>query len=128
MWRLPEAAQAEAFEHVVHLDLLGLRAPRQPPSALGHEEALGHGDREVPVHRLDLRHVAGGELRTAHHGAVHRLDRAHEEPQQRGLAGAGRPDDAGEGSLGHVQVHVVEDQRFAVGAARTLHLDQRHCG
>ena len=56
---ISEAADAELLEHRVHFLPLVTRRPGQDaPSGPRHQHDLGDGDREVPVDRPDLRHVA----------------------------------------------------------------------
>ena len=93
-----EVADAEPVEHVGDLAPLGATRPRQAATGgPGHQHALADRDRKVPVDRLDLGHVADAQARVGVAPTPStRPHRAEQHPQQRGLARARRPDDAGE--------------------------------
>ena len=83
----PEVAETEAVEDPVGLRHLRPGRPgRDPAVDPRHEHRLPHGDREVPVHRLDLRHVAETHRFATAHRTVHRRNGSEQGPQQGGLA------------------------------------------
>jgi len=90
--------------------------PPDPPGVpvAPHLDHLLDRDRKVPVHRVALRNVGDpverlrGRLAADQHVAgVDRLEADH-RLEERGLAGAVRPDDGGEGPLGKRGVDVPE--------------------
>ncbi len=126
-----ELSDAEALEDGDDVAPLVLRRPGQQPRAPArHEHALGHGDREAPVHRLELGDVGDREPRPALDRAALRRHRAEQQPQQRRLARARRPDDAGELPRLDGVGHVRQDRRGVVPEARIAQADQGrgHCG
>ena len=100
---------------------------RQP-----HQHDLLDGDREAPVDRLELGHVADARSTPAA-GCTREADRAviqlgHPEhrPEQRGLARAARPDDPGElARIAGSQRDPLEDRPSLVAAGEIVKLDER---
>ena len=125
-----ELADAELVEHPPHVGLLLLGRPGQEPAAdPGHEHALGHRDREVPVDPLDLGHVGDADDRGAARpcrrpGPPHRTARAAgwtcPNPTARRCRGSSPRVD--------VQVDVVEHGRPVVGGRRPRRGRADGCG
>ena len=92
-----EFGDTEALKDGGHRSALLRRRP-WPDSVLGarHEDALEDRDGELPVDGLKLRHVGDAQTRGGGAGAAAGLDEPEQHPQECGLAGPGRPDDARE--------------------------------
>src|SRR5690606_27742869 len=85
-----------------------------------HLDDVAHGDREVPVDRLDLGDVPEGRLRTPDHTPVRGFDDAQHRPQHRGLAAPGGPDDPDELTVTDGEGHGLHDRRRTVRASDVL--------
>ena len=99
-----------------------------------HEHDLADGRREIPVDGLELRHPARRDACAPDARlVVGRRSRGHrtrgtlpdDRPQQGGLAGTGRPDDADERATVDRQVDVAQDRLAVVPGADVLEPDQR---
>ena len=84
--QLPTAEPGDA-------DMLERRGPLAPAPPPGEREEAVDGQRQRPVDRELLRHVADPQPRRADHPARVRPSGADQQPQQRALARAVRPDD-----------------------------------
>ena len=122
MCRVGEVADARAARATSSTSARSAAArPRRPaPGGARHQHALDDRHREVPVDRLELRHVADARARRAR---THRRRAAarivpEQHAQQRGLARAGRADDAGELHRVDGEVDVGEDGVAAVADTR----------
>src|SRR5690606_4565310 len=101
----------------------GLAAVPGAPALAGaaHEHDLLHGDREVPVDRLELGYVAGARA-LARGPAVHQdfarvnVHTAEDGAQERGLSRTAGPHQAYEVAREDPEVDVVEDGGVAVAA------------
>jgi hypothetical protein len=104
------------------------RRPRVVPAEQLRRDADVLGDSHVREQADALEHVADlspqcDRIRGLHvlavdpHGAGARIGQAVDQPQQRGLAGTGRPDDGEEFALVHRERHAVEHglRRVAIG-------------
>jgi hypothetical protein len=130
-----ERADAEPVEHPGNGGPFVAGRPGQTAAAARHQHALGHRDREAPVHRLELRHVPDGEPRAAEDRPVLRALGAEKQSQQRGLARPGRPDHADEVGVPHVEVDVTQHRGAVVAEGRVGDPHQHavrqrggHCG
>jgi hypothetical protein len=72
-----QLCDAQSLENRLNLCLLGATRPRQgAPRSTAHKDALGHGHREVPVDRLQLGHIADGQIHCPGDCAGYLLDGA----------------------------------------------------
>ena len=128
-------ADAQPLQQLVHRVAVGLARPRERPG-LGrqpHQHDLLDGDREAPVDRLKLRHVADADLparagRREADGAVVDLGHAEHRPQHGRLAGAARPDDPGELARIQAQRDAVPGPGCRRSRRRVVKLDERLVG
>ena len=111
-----QAAEAEARQHVVgdrhRRERVGLLEDHADPAAGVGGPLVGVVD--VDLGLADQEHLAGQA------GAGHQLVHPVEDAQERRLAAAGRPDQRGDGTGGHLEVDPLE---HLVGTEPGAHLD-----
>ncbi len=126
---ITELGDTQALQHLGHLELLLPAGPgEQAPGGTGHEHALAHGDREVPVDGLHLGHVGGGQPRPAPDRAGEEGNPSHDGPEQRRLSRARRSHHPAELTGDDGEVDVDEDSLGPVGARHPLEGDQHLVG
>ena len=120
-----ELGEADLFEGVLRRRAIAARptAERTHPAVAAHPHDVEDGDREVPVHLLDLGHVGdlgarlGDRAVERAHLATQRLDQTEDRLEQCRFPGAVRAHEPDDLASGDVQIDRLDRGRLA-GVAR----------